>query len=313
MTTEQMPRERTRGRWHRRTLGNARDGFLLKNYRLDKSERAHLMTAGAILSQVAVPVASAIYFLLTQVYYQVRYGNTVTTLLGLRDTWNRFPVHVENLLGAHWFPGQAAPSWWVVARHDFRHVLIGLLVVLMVGAITIGLKSRKRASTAHMIFSVPLAFLVAALTAAPLIALDAHIRRVGVDSGNPWVSEWVGKGNIQLVLIGVIAAFPARKVLARTMDTIQLFSLEKKMRAGETEQWWWRFVYLPNYVKRWRVLNAEGHVPPAPKERGKVMSVLAAFMVKVRDVMTVLAVPVLLFLLGFGVWLLYWGPAVGAH
>jgi hypothetical protein len=277
------------------------DRLLFRQYKLTREQKFGMIAAGIVLSQIASPVGSAIYFLITQVSYQARYNNTVTTLWYLRDSWNRLPVHVRNLLHAHWFNGQAAPAWWVTARHDARHVLIGFLITLMVSALTIGLKNRKRASGRHMLASIPLALLAAAPVAAAAILfflkVFPQLSRVGFVSGFPWLTEWLGKGSIQLTITGILAGFPAKWVLARTMDTLQLMSLEKKLATGATERWWWKWVYLPNYRNRYAYLKATDH---EPQPHGKAIGVVLA-----------LGSPVFFFLLGFGIWLLYFGPAKG--
>jgi hypothetical protein len=277
------------------------DRLLFRKYKLNRQQKFEMIFAGLVLSQLASPVGSAIYFLVTQVSYQAKYKNTVTTLWYLRDTWNRLPVHVENVLHAHWFTGQAAPSWWVTARHDARHVLIGFLITLMVSALTVGLRERKRASGRYMLASIPVALLVAAPVAAGAILFFVKIfpqlSRVGFVAGFPWLTEWLGKGSIQLTITGILAGFPARRVLARTMDTLQLVSLEKKLASNATPRWWWRWVYLPNYRNRYAYLKAADH---QPEHHGKTLGVVIA-----------LASPVFFFLLGFGIWLLYFGPAKG--
>ncbi len=76
-------------------------------------------------------------------------------------------------------------------------------------------------------------------------------------------------------------------------------SIEKKLADGDAEQWWWRFVYPPNYRRRFEYLKASGY---EPGPRGKAMGLILA-----------LSAPVFLFFLGYGIYLRYFGPAAGAH
>jgi hypothetical protein len=280
--------------------------LLFRQYRLTRAQRRVMMIWSVALSQVASPVGSSIYFLVTQVAYQVRYGGTIITLWYLKDTWDRLPVHVGNLLRLHWFPGQSAPPWWVVARHDARHVLIGLLIVLMVRSLTIGMseKGRKRAGALRILAS-PLAVLAAgAVPAAAGILFFTRawpgVMQVGFGGGSAaWLSEWLGKGSWQLTLIGMLAGLGAKRAFDPVADTIQLMSIEKKLADGDEERWWWRFAYPPNYRRRLAYLKATGY---QPRPRGKAMGLILA-----------LSAPVFLFLLGYGVYLRYFGPAAAAH
>ncbi|MDH2445131.1 hypothetical protein QDR37_14350 [Amnibacterium sp. CER49] len=279
------------------------DSLLLRQYGLDKFERLEMLVWGLVLTQVAIPIGSAIYFLTTQTRYMVGFQGKIYTVLYLKDAWDRLPIHIEDLFGARWFgPSQKAPAWWVIARHDARHVLIGFIAVLLVGAITVGFKNRERASRAHMVLSIPLAFLAALATAGVLIAFFIYaapaVDSLGTTSGNPYLQNLVGKGTIQLTIIGVAAGFAAKAVLKRTFDTLQLMSLERNLAQGAQERWWWKLVYPPNYRKRFEYLQASG-------DRGSQHS---------RWLGAVLATsaPILTLLLVFGVWVLYFGPAAHA-
>lgn len=283
------------------------DKLLLKQYKLSKSERLDMLIRGLLLSQVAVFIGSSIYFIFLQTQLRWSYPKGKMKFFNLywADLWDRLPIHVEHLFGAHWFgASQAAPAWWVTARHDFRHVLIGVLAALLIGAITVGLKRRKRASVTHMVLSVPAALVVAIIVATALILFfdwaTPFMKHFGVSTGNPYVENLVGKGTIQLTLIGIVTGiFVKRFVLARTFDTVQLMSLERNIDQGSTEKWWWKYVYPPNYRKRFKYLIASGHqCLPHNRWLGITLSVCA---------------PILLFWLGFGIWLLYFGPAAHAH
>lgn len=278
--------------------------LLWSKYKLTRTQKLVMTLWSVALSQVASPVGSSVYFLSTQVAYQVRYGKSTVTLWYLKDTWDRLPVHVENLLGQHWLASQDAPAWWVDARHDTRHVLIGLIGILLVRSLTIGFKEnpRPRASLLRIALS-PLAVLaIGTAVAAVLIVFFARIfpavMHVGFISGNSWLTEWLGKDSWQLTLIGVIAGLAAKWAFDPVADTLQLMSIEKQLADGDTERWWWRYLYPPNYRARFAYLKASGY---EPRRHGKTLGVIL-----------VSALPVFLFLLGFGVWLVYFGPASSA-
>jgi hypothetical protein len=276
------------------------DRLLLKKYHLTTSERLQMIVWIALLSQVAEAIGSSGYFLSTQVGYQAKYGTTTVTLFYLKDTWDRLPIHVQNLFHAHWFGvTQQAPLWWITARHDARHVLIGFVAATLIGSITIGLKRRKRASTRRMLLSVPTALVVAIAVAAILILLFAYVtpfvNHFGVTTGNPFLRDLIGKGTIQLTIIGFAAGFASKACQKRTFDTIQLMSLERNISQGDSERWWWKFVYPPNYRNRFRLLVAEKHESQVHSRwLGLVLTLGAPFM---------------LFLFVFGIYLTYWGPA----
>lgn len=278
--------------------------ILWSKYKLTRTQKLVMTLWGIALSQIASPVGSSVYFLVTQIAYQVRYGSTTITLWYLKDTWDRLPVHVQNLLGQHWFPSQQAPGWWVDARHDTRHVLIGLIAILLVRSLTIGFREnpRPRASTLRIILSPFAVFAIGTATAAVLIAffmtVFPAVLRIGFVSSNTWLTEWLGKDSWQLTLIGVVAGLAAKRVFDPVADTFQLMSIENQMAHGVKERWWWKWFYPPNYRARYAYLTASGY---QPQRHGRAMAVVL-----------ILSAPVFLFLLGFGIWLLYFGPAAAA-
>jgi hypothetical protein len=286
------------------------DKLLFKKFGLSKRQRAIMLAFGLALAQVASPIGSACYFLWTQAHYLISYpeaNGTNGSLVNvqLKDSWDRLPVHIDNLIGVNWFGTavhQTAPLWWVVARHDFRKVLIGFIAALLIGAVTVGLKKRKRRTPAEMVMSVPVALVAAGLTAGALIAaftkLLPVLTHVGVVSSNPWLSEWLGRGQVELLVIGFLSGMTAKMILARTFDTIQLMSLERNISQEATERWWWKFVYPPNYRNRFDLLVENGYECEA---HSRWLGLTLTF-----------GAPVLMFLAGFGIWLNYFGPAAGA-
>lgn len=282
----------------RRNLSPAQ--LLFRKYKLNKKQKLEMILRGTALSQLAVPIGSAIYFILSQTAWD--YPKKQFTFFYLGDTWDRLPVHIQDLLGTHWFPsGVTPPPWWVVARHDARHVIIGFIAALLVSSVMVGLKNWDRAPRWYMIASVPLAFLAAAAVAGPLIWLDTLTRgkaQFGLATADPYLSNLAGKGTIQLTIIGFLSGWVAKLILARTMSTIQLVSLENKMTDGDTPRWWWKIVYSAAYRNRYDYLIAEGHTP---QPHGKTLNTIM-----------VLASPAGLFLLGFGIWNLYFMFAAAA-
>lgn len=284
---------------------------LLKKHKLRFTDRGLLLAWGAVLSQVAVPIGSAIYFLVTQVKYQVTYsnasGSVTTTLLGLKDTWDRLPVHLQNLFHNHMFgiTGQAAPTWWITARHDTRHVMIGFLGTLLVLGIMVAFKYVRKLKWYQMLGRLVAAVLASGAATALMILLISHglafAEHWGTHSGNPWVADWLNKGSWQLTLIGIVAGIPAHKILAPVFGTFQTMQAEKRIaRQAPPPRW-----YPPNYRHRYDYLLDK-------YDDQQEAALRVAGQSRVLKVVLFLATPVLLFLLGFGVWLNYWGPAAHA-
>lgn len=276
----------------------------LKQYKLSLVQRIPMILWTVFCVFAATCIGSAIYFLVTQVSWQTKYGDKTTVIMYWKDAWDRLPVHVDNLLGVTWFGHtQTTPEWWYTARHDVRHVMIGFIAALLVGAITIPIKNRKRVSPLRMAISVPIAFFVAMIVAAGMIVVMNYITpfmaHIGTTTNNPLVSNYIGKGTLQLTLIGVVAGISAKTILKPTFYTLQLMSLEGKLVQGDVEQWWWKFVYPPNYRNRYRYLQETGHTV---ERHNPVLGFVLTF-----------GAPLALFLLGVGVWLLYFGPAAHAH
>jgi hypothetical protein len=289
------------------------DALLFKQYGLDKSERATMIAMGLALSQIAIPIGSAIYFIFTQTRLLWTYPKGHFTFINyyLADLWDRAPIHIDNWLHHPYFTSlhtTAAPTWWVSDRHDLRHVLIGFVAVMLIGALTVGLKKRKRASALYMLGSFPLGLLLALITAVVLIfAVNrAGIASWGVNSGNLYVQDFLA--SVPITVIGVLAGLAAKTVLKRTFDTIQLISLEKNLTQARAKvrdedssaskvelPRYAKWVYPPTYRKRFDYLVACNHVS---KPHGPAMGFAMT-----------MGAPILTFLLAFGVWVNYFGPA----
>lgn len=277
--------------------------LLFNQFKLDTREKLIMFGRKIIASQAAAPIASSLYFIPTQTRLTWSYPkrNQVITSGYLGDAWDRLPVHIQNLLhhpvfGIH---GQAAPLLWESIRHDTRRFLIGFFIVMIIGAYTVSLKVRERATPWQMIRSVPLAFAAALAVASPLIWVAVmQVPNWGISTSDAWLNDWIGKG-LPVLIIGMISAIPARLIMARTFYTLQLISQEQKLTEGKTEQWWWKIVYPETYRNGYDYLIKSGHVAV---KHGKYLTVFL-----------VLSLPFWLGLLGFGAWNLYFGFAAGAH
>lgn len=284
--------------WHRTARSMTPDQLLFGQFKLSKAQRAEMYVRGFALSQVALYVGSAIYFLVLQRTYGFHDPNGKWNAFGLKDFYDRFPVHVQNLLGTHWFASQLAPGWYLTARHDFRHFLIGMLVTLMVGSLTIGLSRKVRKCSDWGIFGrLLLAPVAAAPVAAVLIGLFAwflphvahwDVSQAGVAVGGTF-GQWLGRGAWQVTLIGIAAGLAMRVILHPAFDRIQLISLEKKLAAGWNPGFRHRVIYGSAYVNRYELLCAEKH---DPEQHGMWLGLLSS-------------VSGFLFLvfLGWGIWL----------
>lgn len=290
----------------------SREMLLLKQFGLSKWERVEMLVRGVLLSQFAVPIGSFLYFLWFQMHYQATYLNSDGTTgsyfnVWLKDPWDRLPIHIDNLLHVGLFAPLGTvtePAWWVDARHDFRKVLIGFIVTLLIGALTVGFKKRKRASVRHMALRVPLAFLAAGVTAGLLIwgflDLPHRVSNLGTGNNVTYVSDYVGSGQLELLVIGIVSGLVAKAILARTFDTLQLMSIERNIAQGDKIDGWKRFLYGANYRKRFGYVQKrvnEGSYPELEVGHPWI------------GILLVTLTPAMLFLLGGGVWLLYFGPA----
>jgi hypothetical protein len=289
--------------------------LLLKQFGLSKWERVEMLVRGAVLSQFAVPIGSFLYFIWFQMRYLVTYqnsdGSTSSFInVSLKNTWDRLPIHIDNLLHHGLFAPLGTvnePAWWVDARHDFRKVLIGFIVTLLIGAITVGFKKRERASVRHMVLSVPLAFLAAGLTAGLLIwgfiSLPHSVSNLGTGNNVTYVSDYVGSGQLELLVIGIVSGLVAKIFLARTFDTLQLMSIERNIAQGDKLDGWKRVLYGANYRKRFAYLQGRVNEESYRVDLGHPWI----------GILLVTLTPAMLFLLGGGIWLLYLGGPASHH
>jgi hypothetical protein len=310
------------------------DQLLFRSYKLSLREKLLMTAWGTALSQLANPVGNSVYFGATQLRYGLlssggvgfvvdypKRHQTYMTLgfgsprpggagvsLYLGDAWDRLPVHLEHLLHVSWWAGQAAPGWWVTARHDVRYVLVGVIAMLMIKCVTVGLgkKGDRKQVSKWRVLSSPLTVGLAALVAAvPGILLFTRVpvaedlARHGLFSNNAYLGAWIGSGKWELTLIGLTAGYVAKFLFAPVAATVQLVSIDRKLARGDTEKWWWRLVYTPAYLHRFRyLLNDHDHVPVNHGRALTVFLMAFAFFFAVA--------------LPFGLWLRYFGPAKGA-
>lgn len=298
---------------HRRGLLRFRprinkDKLLLRQYGLTKFERVMMYLWGTGFTQVAIPIGSALYYLITQERYLVESpGGQPFTLFYLKDTWDRLPIHVANLFHAAWFHGsQIAPSWWVTARHDTRHVGIVITGIVLIGAFLIIVKPGKEPKPVtgkQMVLAVFLALIGALATTALMILLvtkGIHVlNNVGLVTGNPYLSELLGKGTLQLTLIGIPPGIVAKKILRRTFATLQLMSIENNLTRGVSKRRW--RIYPPNYRRRFTL-----HQTKANGLRENRENVVHS---RALTYVVMFGTPVLALLFGLGFWINYFGPA----
>lgn len=302
------------------------DRLLLKNHKLTKAERGEMIARKLLMTQIAIPVGSAVYWLLSQVHYLLQYvqtnaRNSTASLVNvnLKKPWDNFPYYFDNMIHHPLLAPMvsnaataAAPLWWVAARHNYRHVLIGFLAYLFVGAFAVAaIKVKKRASTGYILFSFPAAFAVAIGVASGLLfVLDKFIPRLaayGVGSGVPFVSDLTGTGAWEPTVIGVLAGLFAHLILLRTFATFQITSIERNQAQGDKRPAGLRrWLYGAAYVNKWDLMTEQHHVAPRSKN-GRIKGAW------IGPALSVTAFAVA-FLLGVGLWLNYFGgPATLSH
>lgn len=289
------------------TVTSVKDKLLLKEYKLSFPQRMEMIIRGLILAQIAVPIGSAIYFLVTQVHYLMQYadpdGKTASFInVNLKPVWDNLPVYLDHAFNTGWFASMLPEARWDIARHDFRKVLIGFIAFALVGAITVGLKKYKRATWGHVAWVVPTVIVSTIVTATALIALTIWsapaIGTWGASNNIPYVSQFIGSGQIQLILIGALSVLPARLIGARCLATLQLVSIDRNIAQGDIVTGVRKYIYPAAYRRRWANEIKDGN-------KGNIGS-------RWMGITIAVAAPVLVFLTVFGFWLNNWGPAAGA-
>ena len=178
------------------------------------------------------------YFMTWQIRYAVGYGQGLWTVLYLKDAWDRLPVHVENLLGQHWFASQAAPQWWVTDRHDARDVGIALFATL--GVVFLFSKPRHPDGDRLTIRQYARALALAlAAAAVPIAAIGVLAWRVTWLHEHGWqvparfgvlaseANGWIAAGVWITVAMGIAGGLAAKPFLRRPADDVQWFFAER--------------------------------------------------------------------------------------
>jgi hypothetical protein len=193
---------------------------------------------GVIIAHLVKWAVSFAYFATFQVRYLVGYGKGTWTAWYLKDWWDRLPVHIQNLLGRHWFVTQNEPLWWITWRHDIRDVTIAVVATIIVELMFSKPKYPVDDNPGWKVYAtrIPLAFL-AALAPIAIVGVLAwkvpwllqHGYSVPASYG-PYASEvngWIAAGTWITVLMGILGGIAAKKVIQRVADDIQWFVAER--------------------------------------------------------------------------------------
>lgn len=266
-----------------------------------------------IIGHIIHWAVNSLYFLGTQVRYQVGYQTGDWTVWYLKDAWDRAPVHISNMLQAHWFISQAAPEWWVFDRHAARYLVTGILT----GVVVFFLFSRpRRARKDYSWYRMAATPILALLFAAPGVALGGLLiwqvpwfSRHGftIHSTAAYANEvnsFLASGKLDLFLLGLLGSWLfARFASMGPADEAQWFFAERKAyrtaNASGVTGWASRYVIGPPGYRARVYAMLRGDV--APKEHGNALIFVllgAAF--------------IIVLLAGFGAWLTLAGPAAGA-
>lgn len=200
---------------------------------------------GIVIAHLVKWAVSFGYFATWQVRYAVGYGSTLFTVVYLKDFWDRLPVHVQNLLGQHWFPGQDEPAWWVTWRHDIRDVGITLIATIIVRLMFAKPKYGVDDNPGPAVYltRIPLA-IGAALVPIAIVGIIAWklpwLTHHGVEvparygAAAAASNEWLAAGTWIASAMGILGGLVATRVIQRVADDIQWFWAERsaaKLRA----------------------------------------------------------------------------------
>lgn len=195
---------------------------------------------GVVIAHLVKWAVSFSYFATWQVRYPgPLYGALRPYLLWYgKDDWDRLPVHVQNLLGAHWLAGQAAPAWWVTWRHDIRDVGIALIATIIVRLLFCKPKYPADDNPGWRVYltRVPLAIGAALVPIAAIGVLAwklpwlmQHGWRVPASYGAlaSEVNGWLAAGTWITVFMGIAGGLVATRIIQRVADDIQWFFAER--------------------------------------------------------------------------------------
>lgn len=193
---------------------------------------------GVVIAHLVKWAVSFGYFATWQVRYAVGYGPTTFTVVYWKDFWDRLPVHVQNLLGQHWFPGQGEPLWWITWRHDIRDVGIALIATIIVRLMFAKPKYGADDNPGPLVYltRIPLA-ISAALVPIGIMGVVAWklpwLTQHGVEVSSRYgaaaaaANEWLAAGTWVTAVMGIAGGLVATKVIQRVADDIQWFWAER--------------------------------------------------------------------------------------
>ena len=202
---------------------------------------------GVIAGHLVKWAGNTAYFASFQVRYAVGYLKSLYTVWYLKDTWDRLPVHISNLLGQDWFASQAAPAFWVTGRHDIRDVGIALVATIIVELMFTKPKYPvdDRPGLRRYLLTIPMALGAAAIPIAIIAVLAwklPWLQQHGLDVPARYgalaseVNGWIAKGTWITVVMGVAGGIAAKRPVKRVADDIQWFLAERsaaKIRSSE--------------------------------------------------------------------------------
>lgn len=260
----------------------------------------------------------ALYYLFVQCrwYLPSPPGSKPFTVWYLKDSWDRAPVHISNLLGLHWFGGsQVAPEFWVTDRHYARDVLIGLVVGVIITFLFIKPHHPEDADVSPWayVWSVPKAILWAVPGIAIVAALAwklpwLHNHGFYVHGGSALANEingYVMAGTWVAVAMGVAGS--------------QVFARFANRKAADAAQWFYAersaAVIRSNTglgkLRGTRVIGTASHRVRVHWLLDNNITVQPHSVWSVRILTFVMGVGVLL--AGYGAYLTLAGAAAGAH
>jgi hypothetical protein len=233
--------------WYRETSARQKNRLDIPKIRFLSWPGLESVIWGLVIAHLVKWAVSFGYYAAWQVKYGTGpSGSPYFTVWDGKDLWDRLPVHVSNLLGGHWFRFQAAPSWWVVMRHDIRDVGIALIATIIVALLFSKPKYPADDNPGWKVYAarIPLAIGVAlipigliAILAWKLPWLIHHGMQVPAGYG-VWASEangWIAAGTWITVVMGIAGGIAARKVIQRVADDIQWFFAERSAAKVQRE------------------------------------------------------------------------------
>lgn len=277
--------------------------------KLTALEKAENFGWAGVFGHLIKWAVSALYFLIIQFHYHV-FGRITNQKL-YYDNLPYYVWHVWFRQPMQW--GIEHYYWWLGTRHSIRDVGIGLVGGLALQVLVANsIKLKQEASARQLLLlpiTAPLAGIPGFLIGWGIVsAIDAWVYRgPGISVGGTQVyateiNQFAQSASWHNILIGILASFIlARFVAKRPLQTIQSFFIERDVSViRKTGNWSWvRKIRPPAYRLRVRYMLDEDL--PCEVHSATVSRILLA------------GVPIALFLVGFGFWLLYYGPAKGAH